>query len=276
MKLTLPNQGIRLNQIERKIRIPSLNAEFEYKFPNSFEKVNQIEIDNEYFYISVTVIEKEMLIPDSYIGIDLNTTGHVAVVANPQTGKTIKLGKKAEHIHKKYREIRRKLQKKGKYRKVKIIKNRESRIVRELNHQISRRIVDIAFTENCGIRLEDLSGIRQSVKAARAFKYSLHSWSFYQLKTMIEYKAKLLGVKVEYVNPAYTSQTCSRCRTLGKRQGKEFKCPNCGHVDHADVNAAFNIAVTSTSKGRSCVDRNAQEGSTDTPRSAMVTECHQR
>ena len=276
VKLTLPNQGIKLNQTERVIRIPSLNVDFEYKFPNAFDKINQIEIDNEYFYVSVTVIEKELVVPESFIGVDLNTTEHVAVAANPQTGKILKLGKKAEHIHKKYREIRRKLQRKDKYRKVKQIKNRESRIARELNHQISRRIVDTAYTENCGIRLEDLSGIRHRVKAAKSFRYSLHSWSFYQLKTMIEYKAKLLGVKVEYVNPAYTSQTCSRCGSLGKRQGKEFKCPKCGHVDHADVNAAFNIAKTSTSIGQSCVDRDAQEGSTDTPRSAMVTECHQR
>ncbi len=273
VKLTLPNQGIRLNQAERRIRIPSLKVVFEYRFPNNFEKVNQIEIDNEYFYIVVTLKEKELFIPESFIGVDLNTTEHIAVAANPQTGKILKLGKKAEHIHKKYREIRRKLQRKGKYRKVKMIKDRESRIVRELNHQISRRIVDAAFTENCGIRLEDLSGIRQSVKATKSFRYSLHSWSFYQLKTMIEYKAKLLGVKVEYVNPAYTSQTCSRCGSLGKRQRKEFKCPCCGHVDHADVNAAFNIATTSISTGQSCVERDTQEGSTDTPRSAMVTEC---
>ncbi|MHA1576894.1 MAG: RNA-guided endonuclease InsQ/TnpB family protein [Candidatus Thorarchaeota archaeon] len=275
VKLTLPNQGIHLNQVERKIRIPSLRVEFDYRFPNGFEKVNQVEIDNEYFYVSVTVIEMEIFVPEYFIGVDLNTTGHVAVVANPRTGKILKLGKKAEHIHKKYREIRRKLQREGKYRKVKQIKNRESRIVRELNHQISRKIIDTAFAENCGIRLEDLSGIRQSVKATKSFRYSLHSWSFYQLKTMIEYKAKLLGVKVEYVNPAYTSQICSRCASLGKRQGKEFKCPKCGHVDHADVNAAFNIAKASISTGQSCVDRDAQEGSTDTPRSVMVKECHQ-
>ena len=55
---------------------------------------------------------------------------------------------------KKYRDIRRGLQKQGKYKKVKQIKNRESRIVRNLNHHISKKIVEIATkTESC-IKLE--------------------------------------------------------------------------------------------------------------------------
>jgi putative transposase len=82
---------------------------------------------------------------------------------------------------------------------------------------------------------------------------------------MIEYKARLLGVEVEYVNPAYTSKTCSRCGSLGKRNGKDFECLECGHVDHADANAAFNIAEPSESIGRLQAERDVCKGSTDTP-----------
>ncbi|MEM4108823.1 MAG: hypothetical protein QXQ65_02300 [Conexivisphaerales archaeon] len=78
-----------------------------------------------------------MIEPVSYLGVDRNATGHIAVVANPNTGKVLKLGKEAEHIHKKYKNMRRKLQKKGKYRKVKEIKNREKNIERDLNHKVS-------------------------------------------------------------------------------------------------------------------------------------------
>lgn len=79
--------------------------------------------------------------------MDRNTTGHIAVAANPKTGKIWKLGKGGLHIHKKYSNIRRTLQKQGKYRKVKQIKNRESRIVKNLNHKISRKYGELSFSD---------------------------------------------------------------------------------------------------------------------------------
>ncbi|MEM3197006.1 MAG: hypothetical protein QXW72_08170 [Conexivisphaerales archaeon] len=85
-----------------------------------------------------------MIKPLSYLGVDRNATGHIAVVANPNTSKVLKLGKEAEHIHKKYKNLRRKLQKKGKYRKVKEIKNRERNIERDLNNKVSKKIVEEA------------------------------------------------------------------------------------------------------------------------------------
>lgn len=220
-------------------------------------------------FVSVSIPEAEELTPTSWLGIDLNTTGHVAVIANPVTGKVKKLGKKAEHVHKKYKNIRRQLQKAGKYRLVKQIKSRESRIVRDMNHKISKEIVEEAKAVDSGIKLEKLEGILRSKKHRRSFRYALHSWSFYQLQNMIEYKAKLLGVLIEYVDPAYTSQMCSRCGMLGQRQGKVFKCPECGHVDHADANATFNIAAR-PSIDRFIVDRDAMNGCTGHPEAAMV------
>ena len=270
IKLIIPNQGIKADKESRTINIPILKFSFGYQFPNSFDKINQIEIGSEYVYVSVSVAEKEPIKSEKYIGVDLNTTGHVAVVANPETGKILKIGKKAEHIHNKYKNLRKDLQKKGKYRKVKQIKNRESRIVRDLNHKISDKIIETAIQDNSGIKLELLEGIRNNKKHSRSFNYSLNSWSFYQLQTFIEYKAKLQGIPVVYIEPAYTSKSCSRCGHIGYRNDKYFKCPHCGHVDHADVNAAFNIALRPTGIDRFSIESDILKGNTDIPKEATV------
>jgi len=266
VNLIVPNQGIKVDKTKRKIRIPCLNFSFLYRFPNNFTKVNQIEISKEYIFVSVTVPEEPQMETDKWIGVDLNTTGHVAVVANPYTGKMKKLGKKASHVHNKYKNIRRWLQKRGKYRVVKRLKDRESRIIRDMNHKISREIVETAKEAGCGIRMEKLKGIRKRARVRKPFRYSLHSWSFYQLQRMIEYKARLLGVPIEYIDPHNTSKVCSRCGAIGERNGKEFKCPKCGHVDHADANAAFNISMAlHRGIGQSTADRDVVEGSAGTP-----------
>lgn len=270
IKLIIPNQGIKADRENQTISIPSLKFSFEYQFPNNFDKINQIEIGSEYVYVSVSVPEKELMHPEKYIGVDLNTTGHVAVAANPETGKILKLGKKAEYIHNKYKNLRKDLQKKGKYKKVKQIKNRESRIVRDLNHKISNKIVDTAIQSNSGIKLELLEGIRNNKKHSRSFNYSLNSWSFYQLQMFIEYKARLQGIPVVYIEPAYTSKACSRCGHRGYRNDKYFKCPQCGHVDHADVNAAFNIAVRPIGIDRFSIESDILKGNTDIPKEATA------
>ncbi|HZA47824.1 MAG TPA: transposase [Nitrososphaera sp.] len=275
VNLIVPNQGIFVDRALKLIIIPCLKLKSCYHF-SGFEKVNQIEIDKEYAYVSVTIPESQNNNNSSssknVIGIDLNTRSHIAVVSNPDTGKVWKLGKEANHIAVKYREIRRKLQKAGKYRKVKQLKDRQGRIIRNLNHHISKKIVELAKVNNCGIiKLEELKRIRQRARIARTFRYSLNSWSFYQLQKFVEYKAKLQGIAVSYVDPSYTSQTCSRCGQIGDRYNKSFKCL-CGHVDHADANASFNIGKPVShcmiGIGRLHTDSDVCKGSTDTPKSA--------
>ena len=273
IKLTVPSQSIQSNKDQRSIEIPCLKFKTQHNFRNDYEKINQIELDNEYAYVSVSIKEQSQITPKTWIGIDRNTTGHIAVAGNPSTGKIWKLGKKALHIHHKYKNIRKDLQKKGKLRLVKKIKNRESRIVRDLNHKIAKKIVNIAIMNNAGIKLEQLDGIRNNKKHTRKFNYSLHSWSFYQLQNFIEYKAKLCGIPLTYVEPKNTSKECSRCGNVGIRDSKKFMCQSCGHVDHADANASFNIALRQpidNNIGQLNKDRDLFKGSTDTPKGATL------
>jgi len=70
-----------------------------------------------------------------------------------------------------------------------------------------------------------------------------NSWAFRQLQNFIEYKALEQGIAVVYVDPHYTSQTCSRCGHINKnnRNGLKFACKTCGYELNADLNAARNI-----------------------------------
>ena len=291
IKLTVPSQSIDIDRDKRKIMIQCLNFKIPYHFRNDYEKINQVELDNEYAYVSVNIKEAQQIVPKGWIGIDLNTTGHVAVVGNPNTGKVVKLGKEALHIHTKYKNIRKDMQKKGKYRVVKAIRDRESRIIEDINHNIAKKIVETAKENNAGIKFEKLEGIRDNRNHRRSFNYSLHSWSFYQLQRFTEYEARLCGIPLTYVEPEYTSQDCSRCGSRGIRGSKKFVCQSsleiiqgvifqlgCEHVDHADANASFNIAQRPPiqenwmGEGRSQLhtDRDVCKGSTDTPQGATL------
>jgi len=255
VKLTVPSQSVKLSNDQ--IKIPCLKMEIDFK--KDIEKVNQIELDQEFAYISCSVKEGEKVECESWMGVDLNTTGHCCVASNPKSGKVFKLGKLANHIHKKYKNIRRKLQKKRRFKSVKALRNKESRIVRDLNHKISNKLVKEAKEQKSGIVLEELKGIRKTAKTNKKTRYALNSWSFYQLKMFIEYKAKLHGIPVAKIDPKYTSKQCSKCGLLGERKGKLFKC-TCGHVENADVNASFVISLRHQGILQSPIDRDIGEG----------------
>ena len=245
VKLALPGQSIKYDNIENTISLTPLKIKLDSTYLPEFEKVCHIELDKEYAHIIVKTKEENQFIPKGCVGIDLNATGHLAVCATSD-GSVMKLGKKASHTSKKYKAIRKNLQKQGKYKVVKKIKDRESRIQRDLNHKISSKIVLDAKNSQSAIVLEKLTGIKKNTrrevkKLSRKNRGVISSWSFYQLQKFIEYKAKKYGVPVVYINPYNTSRVCARCGGMGNRVGKIFECPSCGHVEHADVNAAFNI-----------------------------------
>ncbi|MDI9395556.1 MAG: transposase [Euryarchaeota archaeon] len=287
MKLIIPSRAIIVNRNERTLSIPCLKLLLNYRFSNNFKKVSQIEIDNIYAYIAVVYPDGEPECFGNYIGVDRNTRGHIAVVADPNSGKVWKLGKMRYHTHKKYENIKNRLKKRGKNKQLKAVKQREHNIVKNLNHKISRKIVDIALYNGCGIKLENLKGIRKlkgkpedegksnpdkkkAEKLMCSNQYSLNNWSFNQLQQFVEYKARLRGVEVVYIDPYATSKKCSRCGHRGNRHSKRFECPNCGHVDHADVNAAFNIALTQKGSGQFSAERDAGKGCTDTPQKVLA------
>ena len=144
-----------------------------------------------------------------------------------------------------------------KRQKQKMKGNREHRIMKDIDHKLSRKVVDYALKNKLKIVVEKLTHIRSGAKkgkGSRAGNRLVNSWSFYRLQSFIEYKAKELGIPFEKINPHYTSQECSFCTVIGSRDKENFVCNNkhcCVYKKerNADINAAFNVGKRSLLPG---------------------------
>ena len=176
-----------------------------------------------------------------FVGVDRNMRGNVAVLADPQNGTVRFFGFDASRTKHCWRSRKRRLQKQKRFRLLSRLRRKQSHRTTLENHLVSKGIVDYAALYCRSIALEDLSGARKEGSKIKRYTEK-GQWSYAQLETFIRYKAALRGVPVISVNPAYTSQTCTRCGSRHKPVGKLFRCGTCGHSNHRDVEAAFNIA----------------------------------
>jgi len=198
-----------------------------------------------YLFQTVDVPEDDMEDIEEFIGIDFGLTD-ICVTSDGVKFSADGLNKYREHRQK----VRSSIQSKGTRNSRKLLKRlsgKEKTHANIVNHTIAKSIVQSAKEQGKGIAIEDLTGIRfTSKRRNKKFRAKLGKWSFSMLRQYIEYKSLLNGVKCIAVRPNYTSQTCSSCKSIGKRTNKVFKCTNtnCG-VDSidADFNASKVISL---------------------------------
>lgn len=166
-------------------------------------------------------------------------------------------GRKNKYMRRHYAYLRKKLQKEKHIDAVKRINDKEQRIMRDIDHKLSHDIIETAVAHDVKtIKLECLANIRSTARTSRKNNHSLHNWSFYRLAQFIEYKAKLAGITVEYVNPAYTSQTCPVCSHVHHANDRNYVC-KCGFHIHRDVLGAMNICNSTEYVGDSNIRHTA-------------------
>lgn len=87
--------------------------------------------------------------------------------------------------------------------------------------------------ESPGSHIKQKSGLNRSILE--------RGWG--ELERQLTYKMQWAGGSVVKVNAAYTSQRCACCGHTEpeNRNDRHFECRSCGHIDHADINAAKNI-----------------------------------
>jgi putative transposase len=187
--------------------------------------------------------------PDGWLGVDMG----IVNIATDSDGTTY-AGAHLNGLRRRHRRLRRKLQAKGTKGSRRLLhrrRHKEGRHARHVNHTISKRLVAVAQGTGRGIALEELGGIRERVSARRPQRAALHSWSFAQLRSFVEYKAALAGVLVRAVDPRNTSRTCPACGHVAKANRisqDRFLCQSCGLAGLPDYFAAAEISRRAAGK----------------------------
>jgi putative transposase len=211
----------------------------------SLQQVELVKRDGEWYAYFTLEKPFKNYEPQTPIGVDSgerNLSTVVALVNKPTKGTFFK-GSKIREVRHKYFNIRKRLQEKRRFDVIKRLRGKERSIVNHELHVISKKIVEYAKQfPSPAIVMEKLTGIRENFKKGKKLNRRFHSLPFRKLQKMIEYKAKLQGIKVVYINPKNTSKTCHRCGYVTHVEGREYRCPKCDMMYNRDLNGAINIA----------------------------------
>ena len=238
------------------------------------------------FLLLVVKIPKEnrALNPERIVGIDLGINTPLCAALNDNEYGGMSIGSREQFLNMRMRmnaqkrELQRNLRhttngghgRKQKLQALERLEGKERNWVHLQNHIYSKSIIEFALKNEAGVlHMERLTGFGHDKfdDVDEGYKFLLRYWSFFELQTMIEYKANAAGVEVRYVNPYHTSQTCSFCGHYEKGQrvsqstficknpdcekgkGKKYKDGTYEGIN-ADWNAARNIALSDKIVGR--------------------------
>ena len=240
-----------LNTLSCRTKLPYYAQEMEKYFSESysFGTAKLVKKHGKYFlHIPMTTDIPASLNANicNVVGVDRGINFVVATY-NSKRKSGFFSGKQIKQKRAKYKQIRKELQRQtpSARRRLKAIGQRENRWMQDVNHQVSKALVDNNPKHTLFV-LEDLTGIRSATERVyRKDRYISVSWSFYDLEQKLKYKAVLKESAVLNVDPRYTSQTCPACGHTEKANRNKklhiFKCKCCGYTSNDDRIAAMNL-----------------------------------
>ena len=250
---SLTQNRFSVNTLKGRIKLPYFTEGMSKYFDRIIYKFGTASLVSKhgkyYLHIPVTYDVEECDISDicNVVGIDRGINFVVATYDSQHksgfvSGKTIKQ-KRAN-----YSKLRKELQMRqtpSSRRRLKAIGQRENRWMQEVNHCVSKALVENNPKHTLFV-LEDLSGIRNATEHVKTKdRYVSVSWSFYDLEQKLMYKAKQNQSIVIKVDPAYTSQGCPICGHTEKANRNKkihlFTCKNCGYKSNDDRIGAMNL-----------------------------------
>jgi putative transposase len=124
-------------------------------------------------------------------------------------------------------------------------RGRERHRIRGIYHRVAKEMIGKALEAGATvIAMEDLRGLNEEDKGSRELNGRIHRWSYSRFQRILEYQAKLHGLNVKYVDPAYTSSICPVCGgelAISPNGRRLMKCQRCGLEEDRDVIAVKNL-----------------------------------
>lgn len=239
-----PDNSISIGTLDGRIRCDLIGGDYNLNLLQYRKGESDLSFRDGQFYLNVTceIQDGELFLAEDYLGIDRG----IRNIAVDSDGVKYGHGRYLRRRRYQYCQVRAQLQSKktkSAKRRLRMRRRKERRFATDVNHVISKQIVQKAERTKTAIVLEDLTGIRTSERVYGRYGYTKHTWAFRQLEDFIRYKAKLTGVTVISVNAANTSRTCPNCECCDKanRNRSWFRCVKCGFRGEADNVAATTI-----------------------------------
>jgi putative transposase len=196
--------------------------------------------------ISISIIKNtESIKPVEFIGIDTNLN-NITAVHSDGTVDVFSEVSKITKIKERYRKVKSHFKRNDVRIREKIFQKygiKQKLKTNQILHTISKKLV----MQKKQLILEDLKGIRKMYKKGngqgKKYRSRLNGWPFYKLRTQAEYKSEWYnGISVIKPKPNKTSSKCSICGGIViPEEGRQIRCPVCGHTEDRDINAARNI-----------------------------------
>ena len=248
--LNYNQSGFKLDQDHSILKLSKI-GEIKIKLPRAVEgNIKAVLIKREgdrwFALIQAEQEPKRLFETGNAVGLDVGLTSFVV----DSDGNSVENPRFAEKAATKVKNIQRKLSRaqKGSNNRRKLVDKLDKaheRINNQRNdflHKLSRMYVnryDIICAEDL-----DVKGLKEKGNN-KGIHRNIHDASWSRFMFMLSYKAQSAGRKLIKVDPRNTTQRCSACGSIVKKElsDRVHECPYCGFSCDRDYNASINILI---------------------------------